>query len=68
MFNLIAKKQKAQQLLIKHVTSNQEQIDLDMQISKVKEKIEKLIITTKITKQRNSLEQIIDYVTNIFEY
>jgi len=55
-------------LLIKHVTSNQEQIDLDMQISKVKEKIEKLIITTKITKQRNSLEQIIDYVTNIFEY
>lgn len=31
-----------------------------MQISKVKEKIEKLITITTIIKQRNSLEQIID--------
>ncbi len=39
-----------------------------MQISKVKEKIKKLITIIKITKQRNSLEQIIDYVIIVFKY
>jgi hypothetical protein len=39
-----------------------------MQISKVKEKIKKLITIIKITKQRNSLEQIIDYVISVFKY
>jgi len=39
-----------------------------MQISKVKEKIKKLITIIKITKQRNSLEQIIDDVISVFKY
>ena len=64
----IVKKQKIQQLYVKHVTSNQKQIDLNKRISKTKEKIEKLIIIAKIIKQRNPLKQIINYLTSAFKY
>jgi len=41
---------------------------LNKKINKTKEKIEKLIIIAKTIEQRNSLEQAINYVTNVFKH